>query len=274
MMTTMNIKNTIIEELELRGYEVAECTKIDNGVELAGIRIINDSNFQPIFYIDRLVEDIIENSRSIYQVVNRIIDIVENSQPNVNINEISKPEFIINNVYVGIQKKSNDDTVKRDCFFDNTESYLYVKCSEDGSFKLKTELFKQLKISEEELWNKAMEHTRATATIKSLSSIVGDIMGEEVKGGENINLYVLTNKDNFRGSACILDPIIRRRIKTYFKTNQILILPSSIHELIIKPIYDNEEIDIGYMEKMIREVNEGYVDETEQLGDRPYILKL
>ncbi len=89
----------------------------------------------------------------------------------------------------------------------------------------------------------------------------------ELKEGDSINMYILTNKEKYFGAACVLYPhvleTIAERLKSHF-----FILPSSIHECIIMPasgLFTQESLS-----KMVTEINESQVDEIEILSDQAY----
>lgn len=88
-----------------------------------------------------------------------------------------------------------------------------------------------------------------------------------------VPLYVITNKDQFRGAALACD---LKHIKKWAKDNgyhKAVILPSSIHEMLLVPL-ENEEYDLDMFSSMVADVNATQVDPTEQLTNRAYIINL
>lgn len=49
----------------------------------------------------------------------------------------------------------------------------------------------------------------------------------------------------------------------------VFVIPSSIHEVLLM-IADKNKADIGYIKRMIKEVNNENVSEVERLSDSPY----
>lgn len=264
------MRDIIVRELENRGYKVKSCVKNSNGVELEGIQIVI-GDICPVFYIDRITKDMEENNKSLHQVIDEMVEVIEGSKLDIDIDRISKPEFVLENVYVGLQRKTTERLVKRDCKFEGIEEYLYVKCSKDGTYKLSASHLTSLGISEEELWRKAMEHTRASAIIQPMASMLG-LMGHDAEMGQH--LYILTNRDGYRGAACVLDQKIIKVLGKRLGANKFTVIPSSVHEVILVPNNERTGIDMERLEHMIQEINATMVDATEQLGDRPYVLEL
>lgn len=80
-------------------------------------------------------------------------------------------------------------------------------------------------------------------------------------------MFVLSNNQNLFGAACILYEDL---LKSYAeKTNSdFYILPSSIHEVILIPAYQNDSLQV--FSEMVHEVNETQLSEEEILSDHAY----
>lgn len=80
-------------------------------------------------------------------------------------------------------------------------------------------------------------------------------------------LFVLTNRQNLHGAACIFYPDVLRTISNALHADLYLI-PSSIHEMLITPV---PEADIsGTLTEILQEVNIEAVPSTEILGSHIY----
>ncbi len=80
-------------------------------------------------------------------------------------------------------------------------------------------------------------------------------------------LYVLTNKEKYFGAACMLYPDTLRDFADKCGNN-LIILPSSVHELIIfeaTPSYD-----VDSLKMMVTDVNATQVEREERLSDQVY----
>ncbi len=80
-------------------------------------------------------------------------------------------------------------------------------------------------------------------------------------------MYVLSNKENLYGAACIVyDGLIRSYADQF--CSDLYILPSSIHEVILVP-YDGQD-RLEAFSDMVREVNETQVSPEDILSDHAY----
>lgn len=82
-------------------------------------------------------------------------------------------------------------------------------------------------------------------------------------------MTILTNRSRLNGAACILYPGILKEFADKINSN-LAILPCSIHEVILVPIKGDRIPDREGFCRMICEVNESEVDDTEVLSDHPY----
>ncbi len=120
------------------------------------------------------------------------------------------------------------------------------------------------------------EERECRAVLTSMDDIIIS-MNDSLKCGEPNNIlesgcmsdsmmYVLTNKTNYCGASALFQPGVADRIRGIFKKD-LWIIPSSIHELILVPVGTVSEEEIN---KMIREINEQFVDAEEILSDHCY----
>ena len=130
-----------------------------------------------------------------------------------------------------------------------------LKKLNDGSFKTMIEVMRDIMYKEiledmnydEEVANSLFE--------QMFDPVDGEIM------------YVLSNKRGMHGATLLLNEDFMEEISEKMGES-FLILPSSIHELIIVP--DDISIDIEYMESMVYEINRAQVSEDERLSDHVY----
>ena len=85
-------------------------------------------------------------------------------------------------------------------------------------------------------------------------------------------LYVLTNTSKTKGASAILNKKALVEFGKKHNTDKIVVLPSSVHEMLLIPY--TEETDIDTFSAMVEEVNNAEVDPTERLTDRAYIITL
>ncbi len=97
---------------------------------------------------------------------------------------------------------------------------------------------------------------------KLLEEMLGKKMGEEEQ-----SLYVLTNRDKIFGAAAMLYSEKIGQLADMLQTD-LLILPSSVHEVLLLP--DDRNQEYAYYSQMVREVNTTQVDPEEILSFNLY----
>lgn len=87
-------------------------------------------------------------------------------------------------------------------------------------------------------------------------------------------MYLLTNQNRINGAAVLLYPGLTEELAAYF-SKDLVIIPSSIHELLIIPV-DLAQIgsdDLDGFSVMVREVNRDHVVDDEILSDHAYLYE-
>ena len=265
-------KEMIILELKKRGYEVEEHDVVKNGVTLEAIVIKNEYNIAPTFYTEKIIEEAKESDKSVSEVVDDILRVYEEVkvEHDLDVKEILTKDFVLSHVKIGVQRTSDEDLIKSATEFDGVESYLYVSDKlndneEEYSIRLTTNLLSYLSLDEEELWENAKTNTFKETCVNSLSDIVG-------MPALFPDMYIITNSRKIKGASAILDREFLHNFGEQMNISKFVILPSSIHECILVPCEDDE--DLEHFSAMVRDVNELSVEPTEQLSDRAYIYNL
>lgn len=80
-------------------------------------------------------------------------------------------------------------------------------------------------------------------------------------------LYVLTNREKYFGAACMLYPDTLRDFADECG-NDLIILPSSVHELII--LAATPDFDVSSLKMMVTDINDTQVEREERLSDQVY----
>ena len=78
----------------------------------------------------------------------------------------------------------------------------------------------------------------------------------------------------FRGASAVLN---REAVKVFAEienVKRIIVIPSSIHEMILIPCYENEDVEeeLKRCSEIVELVNEEKVDPTERLTNRAYLI--
>lgn len=177
-------REMIITELNNRGYNADSQNSIKNGVVLEGIRISTNSNIALIIYTEGIIENAEEQHKTLDDVVSAIIGVYESSKAvNLDVKMFFDRDYILNNIYIGMQKDSTEDIEKKACDLEGIESYLYIRgdADKDGyySAKISRAILENANISESEAWEKAEEHINAETTITSMAKVMCAMMNME-----------------------------------------------------------------------------------------------
>ena len=86
---------------------------------------------------------------------------------------------------------------------------------------------------------------------------------------EEVPMYILTNKYKTNGATVLLYEGMIEALAEYFHMD-LIILPSSIHELILMPVENFDPEELQYYTQVVQEVNENQVADDEVLSDHAY----
>ncbi len=129
--------------------------------------------------------------------------------------------------------------------------------------------------SVDEIYPAAMENTVRTLEpkLKSIGSVLNEIGGIQnyppIPDPEDplFPMFVLSNEENIFGAVCMAYDGLIRSLADRFASD-LYILPSSVHEVILVPSYENDRMS-DYT-NMVREVNETQVAPEDILSDHAY----
>lgn len=261
-------RTDIINALASRDIKAEKITNVKNGVKCEGIVLYGYGNMAPIIYTERLIEKAQEEGLSVFDVVDEIICMLPEKQKiQIDIRSLLDRDFVKEHLRIGVQKSSDQMLVKRPTGLEGIEAYLYLmfddnKDDECFSINRISEILKNANISEAEAWQVAEKNNHRQTVIVSMNAIFGVSIGPD--------MYVITNKSGIRGAGAIED---KKTVKAFMeekKTECLVVIPSSIHEMILIP--DGQEYDKNFLDNMVKEVNSTQVLPEERLTDRAYLI--
>lgn len=249
--------NKIISELNKRGYKAEKTVVTKNGIEKIGV-VIGDGSVRPTVYPNL--------DSSIEECLKEIVNAYKNT-PKFDVNEITSWEYAKDRLQLCLQRKTNEDILKRDYL--DMEMYVRVKLSETETYKVKIGMFDN--VSEDEIFARALLNTKDNIVVENMMNIIANAMeciGElPIIETEN-EMIVVTSKEKTYGAIGIYYKDLLSKIARKYDSS-LVILPSSIHECIIQ--FDNNP-DMKSYEKMVQDVNETQVEPEEVLSDHAYFF--
>lgn len=257
----------------------------NNGVVWHGVNILEEGRkICPCVYVDGYYEGYENGGLQMDDIVE---DIIEDSRGGVGENfdrtlfdEYGKACLLLKGKLVNTEKNSEmlKDMPHRE-FMDLSLIY-YVEISMNskgvGHILVKNEHMEKWGKSEGELYLAVMENMErgGDGVVRKLMDLVAQIMGVEEMpdeiGGEGVELYVLTNQKRANGAVWMMDKNLLR--EAFHRIGKdFLILPSSVHEVLLAPVEEeNYEDWLAKIAWMVREVNDTQLEETEILSYHVY----
>lgn len=287
---------------------VADITNVrkNNGVVMTGITLKNnESNLAPTIYMEPFYSKYKRNM-DFSAVINEIINDFEMSERKDSFdiecfNEYDRVKDRI--VYKIINKEKNIELLKEIPyveFLDMAIVFYYIldketwnnatilirnqhldmwKVSRDKVYKdsiINTEKLLEYdikdlhKVMEEVLLNKFHDkYENENCPEEMIDDIVSELLGDNIDMCP-VPMYVLSNKYNVLGAASILYNNLLLDFSENFGSD-IIILPSSIHEVILVP--ENKIENKKNLSVMVKEVNSTQVADEEVLSDSVYIFR-
>lgn len=219
-------RDDIIYELINRGYKAQPQDVVKNGILKEGIVLRSTNNIAPTVYVD----DFINQGLSVAEAVDACIHIYDNNRSiDFDTSCLTRQTFLLNNVYLGLQKTSDEDIIHYKTEYEGIEAYVYIRVSigdGKGIIKMTSALRKASGLSQEALMKAAEHNTFNETKFVNFTNMLS--IPEEMTG-----FTCITNKDQTKGASAILN---KEALKSYgekYGTHRIIAIPSSVHEWIL-----------------------------------------
>lgn len=184
-------------------------------------------------------------------------------------NKIINKEYILNNVRIKLfNKEFNEEILDKIIYFDYFDligACCVVDEKREASFLVTYNILDTYNITIKEIVVSANSNTES---LKYDFMNIAEILGEFGLYGIDSPMTVVTNESKLFGAAAMLYPQLFVPIADKVK-NDLYILPSSIHELIVIPC---TLLEIDELKEMVREINKSSVSPQERLSDSVYIF--
>lgn len=282
-MSREEIALAIKEEVEkMTGWDVCvNNVQKNNGVECVALIVrSDDGKASPVIYADEMIEEIISGDVKPREAADKLIRTYEAEKdmaPQINVENLATKEHVLENVVFFVTNEERNSSKKEELphrdFLDLTAFYrVMINDEENGmamSYLVKNQHIESIGISEQELYEAAMKNAdKEEYSAKSLHEMYAEMLGIPVEAIplNPIPMYVISNKNGMYGASVLMHTKYIREVADRIGSD-LLILPSSIHEVIAVPV-GLESIE--QLKWMVREVNTSDVSEQEILGDGVY----
>lgn len=270
------IKSCLDAGLQL---SLTKITKINNVVKEAVTFKGECGTTLPVFYIQDCYEYYQEN-QDMEECISAIMDLLR-ALPSFDKEILSMPwSDVRSKLQVQLINREWNKVLLKDTPFLNVCD-LAIVCrvvlqeNDEGrvSFLVKNSMLEYWGIEKKQLWETAFVNLRNGAyQIQAKENILPEIYtaAEETavdKDDDVMMLYILSNKYYIDGAAGMLRTDILQNLSEKLQTD-LYILPSSLHEVILIPV--SQQIDVGELRQMVKNVNRGLVEQEERLSDTVY----
>lgn len=279
MTMTESKKNEIIETARKNGLDLEVQLFPKNNTTKEGFVIKTDSGANPVIYADSFPVEM-----SAAGIVSYMMDTLKNlDTEKVEISRILemakcgeiKPSSLKRRVAcVNGNEKWLESMPHRKLSGTDLALYYAIKWVENMEIPVNTGIASLLNWTEEDMY-------LFTENEEYMYSDVGDILlgsgtYKPVANVANIgykSLFVLTNTDKCHGASALSRTDVLRKLAEGFDGKNLIILPSSVHEVLIIPDYpgiEPETDDVEALAQMVSEVNLNEVATEEKLSDSVY----
>ena len=281
---------TYNEYLELVKQEVAvrtgkrvqlqKVTK-NNGLELDGLTIISeDTNVSPTIYLNGYYNEFLTDGM---EVAEKVIAIYKENKPEIPfdislITDFSRVKPLIKMKLINYEenKKLLVDTphIK---VLDLAVVFMIVLETEDvcqfATILIHNKFLNYWETEIDSLYKIAEENMRNDFETIPMENIIAAVMDEslveECTTEMEFKMFVLTTHNKLHGAIGMLNKELLNAFMKRYKTEKLIILPSSTHEVLLVPY--SEEVVKTDLYEMVREVNETVLEETEYLSNNVYL---
>lgn len=283
------IKNMVTDIIQEKSSVEINTIVKNNGKSYNGLTINpEDINISPTIYVNNYYMEYIQG-RNIENIVQEIMELYNSSK----FGEKIKLDFFTNFqkaskniVFKLINFEKNENQLKEIPYIkfrDLAIVFYYLVDREElknATIQIKNSHLKLWNISLEQLYQISKENTPKLLPyeLKNMEEILNEMIIEEydtdndfIFDNDNFSMYVLTNKIKQNGAACILYKDILREFSKKIG-NDLYILPSSVHEVILVPARPKDEY--YELSQMVIEVNTTNVKDEEVLSDHVYYYSM
>lgn len=295
-MEFTNFTTLVREEVEKRAGESYKVrihdVRKNNGVILRGLTVMqDDSNISPTIYLNNYYEAYESGEATLVNVVNDVMDTYYRNKVNQSVdmryfmNYACVKEHIIYKLVNTEKNKELLEDIPHVEFLDLSVVFQCLVAKESfgtASILIHNAHIKLWDIPVMELFRAAKDNTQRILgyEIKGINDVIYEIMQEDEQEGfcfddyiaefaDSVPMYVLSNKSRVEGAACMIYPDL---IKDFAEAlgSSLYIIPSSIHELLLIPVTNANEIQD--IKNMIREINDTQVKMEEILSYSLYLF--
>lgn len=263
----------------------------NNNVKLRGISMVRDGVYlEPVIYLDNYFEQYQLGSISLDEVVSDIRNIWDTlAIPDAVKQDIQNFDKMKGKILFKLVNTERNraylENVPHVEFLDlSVVFYVLMKQDDDGRMTavIENEMMDVWKTDTKTLYELAKKNTIKVGgvEISSLQNLVELVIDPRISEEEKkmllehleedtVPLLVLTSKNGVHGAGLMVYTEILKQIATVFD-DDLTILPSSLHEVLIAPGKLKCVADVENMKQMVHDINENVLQKEDVLSDNVY----
>ena len=281
--------NKVVETLK-SDYDVDCIVKevVKNGVTFVGIQpevsLLPEKSILPLVYVESFVDKGVEAS------VEQIYRMLTTSYPtgmDTITTMLMDIDYVSRNVYCCVESRSATEKSDGSYYYEPVGDWdlnMYYRITFNlendlrGSFRVTTQIldkWESMNYPIHKLHEDAVRNTIESAEIMPMDVAVASLLANAPEGEdipETPFMYVASNVSKYLGAGVIYCDEVLDKMCEEAGCDDIVILPSSIHEVIFLPkshVESEEEID--FLNKTIQDINACVVNPEEILSDHVYM---
>jgi hypothetical protein len=289
MVTYEEFKEFIVEmaETEMGNRAVVNPVHKNNGLNLDGLIIMSeDSNMVPTIYLNRYYEqykEIMDEPDALESIWRGIKEYYYQHLPvnSFDVDSFTDYEKVKGNLRLKlVNYKKNKEWLDDVVFipFLDLAGVVVVNVKMEkgkvGTITVTKSHMVEWEKNEEDLLHDAMENMKDDYIIMPMEEILKERLEElgiaDIEELAELSMYVLYNRQRLLGAGLMMVPNVMREAAELMGCDNIVIIPSSVHETMLLPCEEGKT-DFTEMTEIIREVNQNSLEEEEILSDHPYL---
>jgi len=273
-MEEKRLINLVYTDLKQRGFDAAISKVYKNNISTEALTIrLSEDAAVPTIYPEMLAE-MYRPGMSITDLSEEVLRFTEkNIKPAPVINSLLLRENLLSNVTLGLCKEDWNQDMLQDIVHRHIEGtdlaiYPILNIDEHGIVKLTPAMLAWDGLTEEEVMQAAKSNSKKDYTVRPMQEVIAEMTGMPPEAMPPLDIVILSNTAAFYGATSIADQESLDKACQMLGSRNVIIIPSSLHEVLVVPADMANSKDIS---NMIREVNDTTVQEHDRLSDHPYI---
>lgn len=263
----------------------------NNGVTQHGITFRkNDEKVSPVLYLNQWFKRFNKGELSVQDILEQVIREYR-CLPDVNIPDMEEwlaSDDFINTISIHlVNKEANKKMITArnlvSYALENTDltCLFYAKVISEGSTSGEIAISEYLLnrylptiANGEVLYHEVVKRINAeTIRFEPMSNLVNRMVEEVIGDASPLSIkedfmYVLTNLTMTYGASAILTEAARKLILERIPEGKVTMLPSSVHETILIPTVEDEDVEV--LGKLVQQVNKTELSKEDMLSDNVY----